>query len=247
MSWAITFVAGLLGMLSGGLGMFAIANACVRWYRISNFEGGSGYFVIGLAILGGISGLILSIIAARVAHAFIGPEWYTQVGCALAVVASALAIVLVISYLGVDRTPEVGGQGVVIAWEIRLPADGTDEFAPRGDPRVWPDVELRLELVSVSNHKPRGAREAKFDRAAFRQEDGQWILSAHVPLFTSKGEFCVNLTLGGRDDGFWLAMRPVPHAAYSEWSEWSRTNKGGDKPQDAAAVMYRFRYENATE
>jgi hypothetical protein len=111
------------------------------------------------------------------------------------------------------------------------------------DPRTWPNEELRLQLVSVSNHRPRGAEEAEFEREAFRQEQGQWILTARVPLFTNKGELCVNLTLGGRDDGFWPAMKPSPHPVYFNWSQWSRTNKGRDKPGDSAAVMYRFKFE----
>ena len=244
MSWVITLIAGLVGMLSGGAGMFAIANVCVKWYRVSSFEGGSGYFIIGLTIVGGLGGFVLSMIAARLAHSFIGPQWYSQVGGAFAVVAAVLAIVLAVAYLGVDTIPEIDGRGVVVAWEIRLPAE--DEFAPHSDPREWPDEELRLELVSVANHNPRGSREGEFDRTAFRLEDGQWILSARVPLFTSKGEFCVNLTLGGRDDGFWPAMRPALSPAYFEWSDWSCTNKGSDKP-DNAAVMYRFKYETASE
>lgn len=247
MSWAITFVAGIMGMLGGGIGMFAIAFACVKWYRISSFEGGSGYFVIGLAILGGLVGLVLAVVTARLAHSLVGPEWNTQLGFALLVVCAALAIVLAISYLGVDHAPDVGGQGIFVEWEVRLPSDGLDEFAPRGDPREWPDEELRLQLVSVIRHKPSGAREAEFERTAFRQVDGQWILAASVPLFTSKGEFCVNLSLGGRDDGFWPAMRSNPQAADFEWSEWSRTNKGSDKPNDAAAIMYRFRYKTVSE
>lgn len=247
MSWAITFVAGVLGMLSGLLGMFAIANACVKWYRISSFEGGSGYFVIALAILGGLVGIVLGSLTARLAHSFIGPAWYMQLGCALMMVAAALAVVLAVAYLGADHTPDIGGQGIVVEWEVRLPAEGLDDFAPRGAPSDWPVEELRLELVSVTKHVPRGSREAEFDRAAFRKMDGQWILPARVPLFTSKGELCVNLTLGGRDDGFWPAMRPSPQAVYFEWSEWSRTNKGSTKSSDAEAVMYRFRYRTASE
>ena len=247
MSWAITFVAGLMGMLGGGIGMFAIAFACVKWYRISSFEGGSGYFVIALAILGGLVGLVLASVTARLAHSLVGPGWYTQLGLALLVVGASLAIVLAVAYLGADHTPDIGGQGIVVEWEVRLPAEGLDDFAPRGEPSDWPADELRLELVSVSKHVPRGSREAEFDRAAFRKVNGQWILPARVPLFTSKGGLCVNLTLGGRDDGFWPAMRPSPQAVYFEWSEWSRTNEGSGKPNDAAAVMYRFRYKTASE
>jgi hypothetical protein len=247
MSWVFTFVAAILGMVAGTLGMFAIANACVQWYQISSFEGGSGYFVVGLSLLGAIGGFVLAIIAARLACAFVGPQWYSQIGGSLAIVSIALLIVAAISYGGMDRVPELDGKGIESVWEIRLPVEGNSEDAPARDPRDWPEEELRLELVSVSNHKPRGFRRAEFDRDAFRQEDGQWIIVARVPLFTSKGEFCVNLTLGGRDDGFWPAMRPVAAPGYFQWSAWTRTNKSGNQADDRAAVMYRFKHEKVDE
>lgn len=243
MSWGITLVAGLLGALAAGAGMLAIANACVRWYRITSFEGASGYFVIGLTLAGGLVGLVLSIVAARVACTQLGPGFGVQVGGALTAVAAALALVLAGTFLGADRTPDLGGRGVVIAWEVRLPATETDAV----DPRQWPDEELRLQLVSVANRKPRGSADATFERDAFRLEDGQWILPARVPLFTSKGQLCVNLTLGARRDGYWPTMRPSPLPAYSEWSRWERTNAGRNEPSDATAVMVRFRFERSTE
>ena len=51
----------------------------------------------------------------------------------------------------------------------------------------------------------------------------------------------MNLTWGGRDDGFWPSLRPVPYPGYFEWSSWERTNKGLDKKTDAEAVMYRYK------
>lgn len=65
MSWLTTLLVGILGSVVGGGGMFGIALLCVKWYRISSFEGGSGYFVIGLALLGAMGGLIVSMLAAR--------------------------------------------------------------------------------------------------------------------------------------------------------------------------------------
>ncbi|XZE46648.1 hypothetical protein SH467x_001940 [Pirellulaceae bacterium SH467] len=99
----------------------------------------------------------------------------------------------------------------------------------------------------VGNEKPRGWELARFDRDQFRQEDDQWILVAKVPLFTSKGEFCVNLTLGGRDDGFWPAINPVPTPSAFEWSNWHRTNKSRDESVDTSSLMFRFRFEKQME
>ncbi len=242
MTWLTTLLVGILCMLIGGGGMFLLAFPCIKWYQISSFEGRSGYFVMGMTLIGAIAGFVLSIIVARLCYSFIGTQWYVQTGGAMASVIIALLVSFVLVYAGVDRIPERNGKTILSLWEIRLPAAGTCEFAPRGEPLTWPEEELRLELVSVANHKPLGSRNAEFDREAFRHEDGQWILVASVPIFTSKGEFCVNLSLGGRDDGFWPPMRPRPDAVKFQWSEWYRTNKGRNQATDRAAIMYRFKY-----
>ena len=64
MTWLVSvlvaLICGVVGLFLGGF----IANSCVTWYQISSREGESGYFVIFIAIGGGIAGLILGFIAA---------------------------------------------------------------------------------------------------------------------------------------------------------------------------------------
>lgn len=244
MSWLLTFATALLSAIAGGAGMFAIASAGVKWYRISSFEGGSGYYVMFLMLLGVIGGFLAGLIAARLGYSHWSHDWYAQLVSGVATVLALLTLTLACFYLGADHVPEQGGRGLVVAWEVRLPApDEADPFSPTGNPADWPESQLRLQLVSVRNHKPMGSGEATFDRPAFRKEDNQWVLPARVPLFTSKGEFCVNLTLGGRDDGFWPRLSAFPADTDFQWTPWYRTNKHMSKPSDAQAVMYRFRFE----
>jgi hypothetical protein len=244
MTWLFTILAGLLGAIAGGIGMLGLGSLFVRWFRISSFEGGSGYYVVALTLLGAIGGLIVAAVAARLGYASFGPAWYIQPATGLAAVTLALALVLGLGYLRADFEPDTDPRGLVVAWEIRLPvADGSDAFASRTPPADWPENELKLQLVNVRRGKTRGYESAVFNRAAFRQESGQWILPAKVPLFTAKGEFCVNLTTGGRDDGFWPTVPATPSEPHFEWSPWYRTNKGMAKPSDQQATMYRFRIE----
>ncbi len=253
MSWGATIGTGVAGAVVGGAGMFSLALLWVRWFRVSSFEGKSGYFVVFLALAGAVAGLVIAMVAARVGHAYLGPKvsaWTSQVGVGVGAVVGALLLALVISFFQADLTPDLGGRGVVVAWEVRLPkqvadAAGTGDNA--SDPRLWTDEELRLQLVAVQGRRSTGSEYGTLDRAAFRQEDGQWILPASVALFTSKGALCVNLKIRGRDDGFW----PPIHAAEAyelatdpaaqSWSAWSRTNGGRDAKTDADAVMYRFK------
>lgn len=248
MSWLLTFATAIVSAILGGVGMFAIASAGVKWYRISSFEGGSGYYVMFLMLFGAIGGFVAGLIAARVGYAQWSHDWHAQIVSGVGSVLALLVVTLACFYLGADHVPEQGGRGLVVAWEVRLPApDDADLFAPKGNPADWPENELRLQLVSVRNHKPIGSGEAQFDRAAFRKEDKQLVLPARVPLFTSKGEFCVNLTLGGRDDGFWPRLSAFPTDIDFQWTPWYRTNKSMGKPDDTQAVMYRFRFEKGTD
>ena len=247
MSWLTTAFVGILGSIVGGGGMFGIALLCVKWYRISSFEGGSGYFVVGLTLLGVLGGLLVSIVAARISYHTVSVHWSSQFVASFAAEVVALLSVLLVAYWGVDRVPEVNGKPIDVVWEIRLPRENKSLFFPADTPASWANEHLRLECVSISNHKPRGWELARFDRDAFRQENEQWILVAKVPLFTSKGEFCVNLTLGGLDDGFWPAIRPVPKASSFQWSDWYRTNKSLGQSADSSSLMYRFRFEEQLE
>jgi MFS family permease len=242
MSWLFTVLSALLAAAIGGGGMLFIATLCVRWYHIPSMEGQSGYYTIFLGLLGIVGGLLAGLIAARVGHAYWTDAWYAQFASAAGAIIALLLLTLAITYLGADHERERGGRGLVIAWELRIPVTRDQLGAINKPPAEWPDDELKLQLVSVVRRNPRGSAMAMFDRAAFRQEGGFWILPARVPLFTSKGEFCVNLTLGGRDDGFWPPFGPAPELTYADWSGWSATNKSQGKPE-AEATMYRFRFE----
>lgn len=236
MSWLFTVMAGVLGAVMGGGGMLAMATASVRWHRVSSFEGGSGYFVVGFTLVGIVLGFLVAIVSARVVHAGIRPDWWAQVGGALLVVSLLVGLATLASYLRADFVPQRQGRPMAIEWEVRLPASQTERPA-------WPDEELRLQLVATvgSERRPSGAEDAQFDRGAFRREEGQWVLPARVAVFTGRGVFCVNLTMGSRDDGFWPLCGPRPRDDEWSWSGWEHTNKSRDKPA-AEAVMYRYRF-----
>ena len=68
-SWLSSLV---IALLTGIISLFAsgvVAALAVEWYRISSFEGGSGFFVIGMALLGGMAGTVIGLIAARLSAA----------------------------------------------------------------------------------------------------------------------------------------------------------------------------------
>jgi hypothetical protein len=65
LSWILSIV---VAMLTGIAALFVaglIASLCVDWYRISSFEGGSGYFVVFTALGGAVAGLFVGLVVAR--------------------------------------------------------------------------------------------------------------------------------------------------------------------------------------
>lgn len=94
MSWLISF---LVALISGIAGLFLsgfIANACVSWYHIPNREGAAGYYVVFMAIGGGIAGLIIGLIAARIVAGNVGPGFSRECGGALATNGGTLKVIL---------------------------------------------------------------------------------------------------------------------------------------------------------
>jgi hypothetical protein len=59
MSWLLSIFIGLPAAAVGCLGAGVVAGLCVDWYRISSFEGASGYFVVFMALLGMLGRLVV--------------------------------------------------------------------------------------------------------------------------------------------------------------------------------------------
>jgi len=58
----VSFLAAALGAVASG----AVAALAADWYRVSSFEGGSGYMVVGLGLLGGMAGFPIGLVVSRV-------------------------------------------------------------------------------------------------------------------------------------------------------------------------------------
>lgn len=58
----------LIGFLSAGIGAVAsglVAGLVVEWFHITSFEGASGYFIVGMALLGFVASLIVGVVTCR--------------------------------------------------------------------------------------------------------------------------------------------------------------------------------------
>jgi len=178
MSWLASI---FIGLLTGGLGLGlagVIANACVSWYRISSFEGKAGYFVVFTALLGGVAGFILGVVAARIAagaqHGFV-----KGLVLALAVTAGIGGVAALVSWRLADIPPEIDGSDLDLQVEIRLPAAHAAPADSAGN--------SHLRLGSVVNSTYRKSEMGELHIADARLEDGRWIVAGTVYVFTSRG------------------------------------------------------------
>ncbi len=232
MTWGATsllaVLAAVVGLVVGGF----VASQCVEWYRISSFEGGSGYFVIGLALVGGLVGVVVALVIAR--SGWVGGGFGRQL---LATAGSLLGLGLVIavpSRLLADVPPEIDGDQLHITLEFKLAPGATD-------PRTLPGAPL-VTLGASSG----GTMRAREDGALFvedtRSEDGRWVVPGAVRLFTERGQRLVSARVGDHEFGAWQ-IAPVsrrPREVSKDWSEWMPRAKDGAAPLPDG-LRYRFK------
>ncbi len=240
MSWIASI---FIAVLSAALGLFAagvIASAAVGWYRISSFEGGSGYFVVGIALLGGFVGLIVGIIVARVAGAGAGLGFLKSLGLSLGSVAVLAGLAALPTRFLADVPPEIDGEPLDLVVEVRLPVGDTTPPASRiGEPQIT--------LGSLVNHRQRRSATGEVRVAESRLEDGRWIVPGAVPVFTSRGLRTVGMALGGKEvAGFLIPLPARPDKRFEEWSGWLPRPPAGNPAWPDSKPSYRFRVQRQT-
>lgn len=219
-----------LGLLCGGY----VGDQCVRWYRISSFEGGAGYFVIGIALLGGLVGLVTALVTAGVMAPQQGPGYLRAFGVASGILL-ALACVALLSCWGLaDIPPRIQGRELTIEIELRLPAGADSPRDLQGD--------FHLELHSVAGRTSRASQKGTLRPNEARLENGRWIVPGDVFLFTMRGLRSLSFRLDGGDVTGFLAPIPArPGPDFLAWSDWYPRPPTPNPPWPDSQPSYRFR------
>lgn len=240
MKWLkFLLVAGLTGA-AAMLGAGTVAGLAVDWYQISSFEGGAGFFVVGMALLGliagGIVGFVTAIVMARQGQARFGRALLTSTG----IVASVLAIVTGAAWLMADIPPTIDGEELYLVTEIRWPASGAT--VPSELPEV-PDLYLGALSAETMRKSETGA--FLIDDARF--EDGRWIVPGAVPIFTTRGRRLLGLTTGGTSLAAFIVPLPGrPGEPQRQWSEWLPRAQAG-APDAPNQFSYRYKVIKRSE
>lgn len=239
MNW---FVSLMVALISGVTGLFLagfIANACVAWYHVSSREGAAGYFVIFLALGGGIFGFLIGLIMARLVAANLGAGFGKELGGALGVVLLMAGISALLCRLLGDVPPEIDGRDLDLEVEFRFP----NTFSSNQPPTAT--GEWDYTFASWSGNAPRRSAYGKILNEAARFEHGHWIVPTTVGLFTERGERSVTIAPRNAREafGFRLPLPRRPGKEFLEWSEWLPRQQTDGQPWPADKMSCRFRVQ----
>ncbi len=239
MNW---FASIFIGLLTAALGAFlagCVAAAAVAWYRISGFEGLSGYFVGAIGLLGGVAGLIIGLVTARKVAASAAPAFFMGLGLSCGIVVGMAGIAALISWMLADIPPKMDGQGLDLAVEIRLPIGET--IFPGS---VAGDSHLTLGSVNPLTHVQRRSKGGTLLVSDAKLVNGRWIIPGSVDIFTTRGKRSIEVVLGGKScAGFIVPLPGRPGRKHEQWSEWLPRGRPDGRPWPETEYSFRFRVQ----
>jgi hypothetical protein len=231
MSWpaflVVEILSAVLGIVCAGL----IGSLCVKWYRVSKFEGGAGCMVVVVALLGGVVGLAVGVFAMRI-FAVGSSGFFPALGVASGAVLTVSLVARVICRRCADLAPTVDGRPLELAIEVRCPKNFTvpppDEYGataevylPRG--RRLPGASLRVaEATTV---------------------DGQIVVPATVPLTTSAREKFLHVRFSREHSRLFPLRLPGRLSSQDgEWSGWVECGWDAGRPEPAKNEKFSVRW-----
>lgn len=227
MSWPASLTIGALTAIVAGVLAGIVANLCAEWYRISSFEGASGYFVVGMALVGAIVGALLGVTLSRILS---DATFLKALVASLAVVSVVIGAVGGVARLQADVPPTLDGHRLVLAIELRWPPG-------RRPAEVHDSVDWLVRLSALRGNVARVSEEGPLWREDARLEGEQWIVPGAVDIFTGRGARVISFepeSLVGT--GFAVPLPGSPGRAHRAWSAWlPAPTSGGDQ------VQFRFR------
>jgi hypothetical protein len=237
MNWFATITIGLLTAALGAFLAGCVAVAAVTWYRISGFEGLSGYFVGAIGLLGGVAGLIVGLVTARKVAASAAPAFFTGLGLSSGIVVGIAGVAALISWLLADIPPKIDGKELDLAVEIRLPIGET--ILPGS---VAGDSYLTLGSVNPLTHVQRRSERGALLVSEAKLVNGRWIIPGSVDIFTTRGKRSMEVVLGGKSRaGFIVPLPRRPGLKQEQWSEWLPRGRPDGRPWPETEYSYRFR------
>jgi len=235
MSWPASFfiavLSGVLGLIVSGL----VTAALSEWLHVSNREGAAGYLMIFVAVIGGAVGFVLGLAVSRMVAGMPEPGFSKALGISCGAVLALGGMSLLLGWLCADFAPEIDGQSLELAIEVRFPKDFTlpkelDDYGAYASVRI-PGSD-------------RYQQHGKLDLQHAKQEDGRWIVTAVVPLHTSSANKVMDIRFSKETSlTFGLPLRRHPNRSDMEWSQWVDSAWDTGKPEPSPEKKFNLRYK----
>lgn len=221
----VSLATGLIALVPSGF----VADWCTRWFEVSEREGGRGYAVVFLAILGFICGCILGLVVARMVAVSSQPSGWRALGYSLLAAFGILALITGFSYAVTEHAPEIDGHSLSLAFELRQPAGGAK---PSLD-------ELRKVQFSLYAGNRQSYRYYWPQEEHLRQVGDRWVQSGRLHIHSRTPGRILRLST---EKGESVQEIPIPYAGWptraeEKWSEWIAV------PLAKGELRYRLRIE----
>jgi hypothetical protein len=238
MSWIASFAVAFLTAVLAMFGAGVVANYAVEWYSISSFEGGAGFFVVGMALVGFMGGFVIALVVSRVLARRSQARFLKALGTSAGTITVLLAVIAGVAWLLADIPPQIDGEELFLLTEIRWPANNTPA------PRELSAPYIRFGALSGSVARKIESGSVFVDDA--RQDQGRWILPGAVPIFTQRGQRLLDVGAGDKSlAAFIVPLRRYPGEAERQWSDWLPAPRAGDTAPDR--FTYRFKVIKQSE
>jgi hypothetical protein len=238
LSWILSILVGLITAVAGCLGGGFLASLGAGWHRMSNREGGVGFFILFMGLLGAIAGFVLGVVCSRIVAGRPFPTFAGALVLSIGVAAGILVLVAGLAWFTAEFPPKIDGRELIVETEVRLPA-GFE--LPFGKERVggW------YVSITADGGKRRQTSEG-LDQKGARQVGGRWIVTARVPLETTDPGKSLGVSLGDKPTQYFrLDLPGHPTIADMAWSPWNSEATLGDlsKISEKKAVAVRTRVQ----
>jgi hypothetical protein len=206
-------------------------------YRMSDMEGGRGYFImLVLAPLGFLGGLVIGIVAVWRSDVSGFAGYARLLRLVLLLIVAVSAAIALVAYLLADHGPRINGRSLLLQYELRLPKTAGSLEQLRSS---------RLVAALGGSHSSPSAADLHLKQARL-DPDGAIVVPAEVDLPTHSS---TRFLYGNfpRADGssqeyqFTLALPASPTVADEAWSSWltEPADLGEPSGQEHPALRYR--------
>jgi hypothetical protein len=240
-----------LTVILGGLVGIGLSAVLIPILKISNFEGGSGYFALSLTLLGLAGGFVVGLITALTMTAGFGAV-LTRSASIVVALAVAVGIISTVAKQFEDKGPHLDGENIRLEVEYKSPPG----WAPPSDPNhhgCWLQ-KYREEGTSDANPIVLGgiswASSGTPDETPGKPAGSPWTVSCVVPLqTTTRPRYLLIFTTDNKSVTMEIPLPRHPGPEFQEWSAWIAQGfipqKSSPAQPDGFAFRFRVRKESA--